>query len=135
MSVERLANVGELVLRVSAPIRAGVYREAVRALGEEISGKPTSGPVAERRPVALDAGDGDVLLADLLNEAIFAAETEGLVPCGLEVRTLTGGQLEGELLLARPAAALRYGVKAATYHDVRVWRDANIWWGNVVLDI
>jgi SHS2 domain-containing protein len=135
VGVEHLPNVGELVLRVSAPGRRGVYREAVRGLGDEISGGHATGRATERRPVALDAADGDVLLADLLNDAIFTAETEGLVPCGLEVRRLEGGHLDGDLLLAHPSAAPRHVVKAATYHDVRVWHDEGTWWGNVVLDV
>jgi SHS2 domain-containing protein len=136
VGVERLPNVGELVLRVSAPGRRGVYREAVRGLGHEIAaGGHAAAHGAERRPVAVDAADGDVLLADLLNEAIFIAETEGLVPCGLEVRRLECGRLDGDLLLARPSVAPRHVVKAATYHDVRVWHETGTWWGNVVLDV
>ncbi len=135
MGVERLSNVGELVLRVSAPTRRGVYREAVRGLGHEIAGGHAAAGGTERRPVVVDAADGDVLLADLLNEAIFIAETEGLVPCGLEVRRLERGRLDGDLLLARPSVAPRNVVKAATYHDVRVWHETGTWWGNVVLDV
>ncbi len=135
VGVERLPNVGELVLRISAPRRRGVYQEAVRGLGHEITGGHVGAQGTERRPIAVDAADGDVLLADLLNEAIFVAETEGLVPCGLEVRRLEAGHLDGDLLLARPSVAPRHVVKAATYHDVRVWHEAGTWWGNVVLDV
>lgn len=135
MGVEHLPNVGELVLRVSAPERRGVYREALRGLAKEISDGPDPAGATERRPIALDAADGDVLLADLLNEAIFIVEAEGLAPCGLQVHRLEGGHLDGALLLAHPSAAPRQVVKAATYHDVRVWYENGTWWGNVVLDV
>jgi SHS2 domain-containing protein len=135
VGVEHVSNVGELVLRVSASGRREVYREAVRGLGDEVAGGPVGAHATERRAVALESADGDVLLADLLNEAIFITETEDLVPCGLEVRRLEGGQLEADLLLARPSASPRHLVKAATYHDVRVWHEAGTWWGNVVLDV
>lgn len=136
--IERIPHVGELVLRVSGATPEAVYGEALRGLGQEVvTGPADLGDVAahETRELELESSDADTLLADLLNEALFVVESEGMVPVGLEVSALAGGSLRGRMRVARPAAPPRHVVKAATYHDLSVRRTDDGWEGRVVLDV
>lgn len=136
--VEREAHVGELVLVVSAGTPEGVYAEVLRGLGQELAADDEGGAPAgdpERRPLALVSSGPETLLADVLNEALFLAETQGLLPVGAEVASLAGGTLRGTLLMVRPAVAPRPVVKAATYHDLEVAHVGGGWRARVVLDV
>lgn len=135
--VEHEAHVGELVLVVSAETAEGVYAEALRGLGEELAADDDGPPAGEpeRRPLELVSSGPDTLLADLLNEALFLAETQGLLPVGAEVDSLVGGTLRGALVMVRPAVPPRPVVKAATYHDLEVEDAGGSWRARVVLDV
>lgn len=131
--VELVDHTGEMEMRVRSPTLAGVYAEALGGLAGELT-EGVTGP-RERRAVALSASGADTLLADLLNEAVFLAETEGFVADGLEVGRLEGGVLEGALLGRRDPGA-RPIVKAATYHGLRLEPDpAGGWSAAVLLDV
>ena len=131
--VELVDHTSELELRIRNASLAGVYEDAVRALGEELVQAPASG-TRQRRPVELDSSGPETLLADLLNEAIYLSETEGFVADGLDAARLEGGRLAGALLGHLHADA-RPVVKAATYHGLELVRDADGWRASVVLDV
>ncbi|WP_217915485.1 archease [Miltoncostaea marina] len=131
--VELVEHTGEMEMRVRSPTLAGVYAEALGGLAAELT-EGGGGPRG-RRPVALSASGADTLLAELLNEAVFLAETEGFVADGLEVARLEGGRLEGALLGRRDPDA-RPVVKAATYHGLSLEREpAGGWRAAVLLDV
>jgi SHS2 domain-containing protein len=123
MAVRRVEHTGELELRLSHRTRAGVYREAVRGLAEEL-GRPG---------VAIDSSGPDALLADLLNEVLYLAEVDGFIAQDLLVDEVADGRLAGRLVGG--PGAVRALVKAATYHGLRVWRDGGRWNASVVLDV
>jgi SHS2 domain-containing protein len=131
MAVRRVEHTGELELRLSHRTRAGVYREAVRGLAEEL-GRPGAGP-CEERGVAIDSSGPDALLADLLNEVLYLAEVDGFIAQDLLVDEVADGRLAGRLVGG--PGAVRALVKAATYHGLRVWRDGGRWNASVVLDV
>jgi len=131
--IEVIDHPGELELRLSHATCAGVYAEAVRGLVAESQGSVPAGG-AERRILSLASSTPETLLADLLNEVVYVMETEGFVPRTLEVGELEGGRLRGTLV-GRSSADVRPLVKAATYHDLRVWQEDGAWHGRVVLDV
>lgn len=126
-------HTGELEMRIAHPTLAGLYTEAVRGLAREMA--DSREPVGIGRiPVALDSSGPDTLLADLLNEVVFLAETRGFLPHALEVEKVGDGRLRATLVgCVRPD--IRPLVKAATYHDLRVWHDDEAWHGRVILDV
>jgi SHS2 domain-containing protein len=132
-AVELVDHTGELELRIHHPRLAGLYAAALRALGRELVDTAGSG-TRRRVPVELSASGADTLLADLLNEAIYLAETTGFVADGLEVDRLSGGRLSGDLV-GRVRDDARPIVKAATYHGLAVERDGDGWRASVVLDV
>lgn len=131
--IDIVDHTGELELLISHPSVAGIYAEAVRGLVLEAAGaQPPEG--TERIPVALDSSGPDTLLADLLNEVVFLMDTRAFLPVRLEVDEARGGRLRGTLV-GRGDREIRPVVKAATYHDLRVWHDGGTWHGHVILDV
>jgi SHS2 domain-containing protein len=131
-----LEHTGELRLEIEAPDEAGVFSEALAALGELIGeeGEDDDGRgEQEVRPIAVDGRDLATLLAECLTEALFLAETEDLVPLGLDAVHLRAGRLEAKLIgrHGRPTPL----VKAVTYHDLRFEQSGSTWRANVVLDV
>ncbi|MEZ5100894.1 MAG: archease [Thermoleophilia bacterium] len=90
-----------------------------------------AGEPAERE-VRVAANDRGALLVAWLEELLFLAETEGLVPEAARLRLAPGslaGVVRGRLADARPL------VKAVTYHRLEVAQDDAGWHARVVLDV
>jgi SHS2 domain-containing protein len=122
-------HTAELEVVLEAESAEGVLEEALRAF-RELTG-PGKGDEVERR-VSVRASDLPALLASWLEELVFLAETEGLVPesadlalDGLEVSGVVRGH-RGE---PRPL------VKAVTLHRLRFRAENGVWRGRVVLDV
>ena len=122
-------HTAELELELEAESAEGVFAEALRAFAE-LAG-PADGEELERR-VVVEASDLPALLAGWLEELVFLAETEELVPeradlslDGLRLSALVRGH-RGE---ARPL------VKAVTLHRLRLRAENGVWRGRAVLDV
>lgn len=132
-----LEHTADLGLWVWAPSLPELLAGAVRALGGlTVPGPPP--PAALWRPLELEAPDLPSLLVDLLNEAVYALDAEGLLALDLEVAELGETRLRGRLALA-PLEPGRQGrgepVKAVTYHQAQVRPDKGGWYGQVILDV
>jgi SHS2 domain-containing protein len=124
--VEHTAEL-EVELQASSP--EGVLTEALRAFAELVG--PSGGEVVER-PVDLSAPDLPALLAVWLDELVFLADTEQLVPEEAELsvdETRLTGVLRARTGEPRPL------VKAVTLHRLRLRPEADGWHGRVVLDV
>jgi SHS2 domain-containing protein len=122
-------HTSELELEIEADSPEGALQDALCAFAE-LTG-PAEGEEIERR-IVVEASDLSALLATWLDELVFLAETEGLVPeradlalDGLELSAVVRGR-RGE---PRPL------VKAVTLHRLRLKREDGIWRGRVVLDV
>ena len=122
-------HTAELELELEAGSAEGVLLEALRAFAELVGGG--TGEAAEF-PVALSADDLPSLLASWLDELLFLAETEQLVPETAEVDvegTALAGVVRGRRGEPRPL------VKAVTLHRLRFRPENGAWRGRVVLDV
>jgi protein archease len=124
-------HVGELELWVEASDEAGVFAEALRALGELLAERHMTGE--ELVDVMAEGGDRAALLAAWLEELLFLAETEGFVPERVE-------HLELEPNRVRARVAGRRGspphlVKAVTYHRLAFEPVDGGWRAAAVLDV
>jgi SHS2 domain-containing protein len=124
-------HTAELELELEAGSKEGVFAEATTALAELLGGG--AGPTVTRE-VEVSAGDDAMLLVEWLDELIYLAETEGLVP--ERVVTL---QLDDDRLRATLEAhegEPRPLVKAVTLHHLElVPLDGGGWRARVVLDV
>lgn len=122
-------HTAELEVEIEARSAEGVLDEALRAFGELVG--RGAGEVVER-PVEVRARDLPALLAAWLEELLFLAETEDLLPeeadVALEDTHLTG-VLRGRRGSPRPL------VKGITLHRLRFERANGVWKGRVVLDV
>lgn len=122
-------HTAELELELEAGSAEGVLLEALRAFAELVGGG--TGDTAEF-PVSLSADDLPSLLASWLDELLFLAETEQLVPESAEVDvdgTALAGVVRGRRGEPRPL------VKAVTLHRLRFRPENGAWRGRVVLDV
>jgi SHS2 domain-containing protein len=126
-------HVGELELEVQADDEAGVFAEAVRALGELLGGEGAPHGDPERFELAAEAGDRAGLWAAWLEEVNYLAESEGVVPVCAERIVLESGRVRGRLLGHRGDPP--HLVKAVTYHRLAFEPQADGWRARAVLDV
>src|SRR4051812_48438480 len=92
-------HTAELELEIEAPSAEDALSEAVAAL-RELLGAGSRGS-AGTRTVDVTAGDRDALLAAFLEELIFIAESEALVPVALRGASLADDRLRADVELER----------------------------------
>jgi len=126
-------HTSELQLEIEAPTRAAVFEEAVRALGEVLSGDAESPGMSQTRELAVQAPDDPALLAAWLDELVFVAESEGLVPRSAERLEVGAHGVRG--IVSFVADSPPHLVKGVTYHDLDFWYDGVTWRGRAVLDV
>ncbi len=91
-----------------------------------------------KQHVELTAGDREALLVRWLNELIFFFDAEHLIFSRFDIGKLTDTELEADCLGEKVDPSrhrLRMGVKAATYHLLRITNDANGYRAQVIFDI
>lgn len=96
--------------------------------------------IAEResREVAVTARDEEALLVAWLNELIYLFDAEGLLFHRFDVVDLTSTSIQATAYGERvdPARhAIKTGVKAATFHALRITQGSNGYTARVILDV
>lgn len=124
-------HTAELELRINAPTEAGVFEDALRAFGELAGGERATEQVAF--DVELDAPDRAALLVRWLDELVFRAETQDLVPDEVERLELGQGRLAATVRATRGAP--RHLVKGVTYSGLAFEPEGSGYRATVVLDV
>jgi SHS2 domain-containing protein len=124
-------HVGELELHVEASDAAAVFADAVRALGELLDDEDRG--TQERFDVSAEAGDRAGLFAAWLEEINFLAESEGVVPAGVEDLVLEPERVRGTVRGYRGSPP--HLVKAVTYHRLSFEPCQSGWRATAVLDV
>jgi SHS2 domain-containing protein len=122
-------HTAELEVELEAGTAEGVLLEALRAFAE-LAG-PGDGERVERA-VDVSAGDLPALLAAWLDELVFLADSEQLVPEDGEI-SVSGTRVTG--IVRGRRGAPRPLVKAVTLHRLRFRPEDGTWSGRVVLDV
>ena len=124
-------HTAEVELLVEAEHEEGVFSEALSALGELMSDEGTAETATYE--VSAAAPDHAALLVEWLNEVVYLAETEALVPERVERLRLDERGIESTVSGRRAAA--RPLVKAATYHRLELAETNGSWRATVVFDV
>lgn len=130
--LEHTADVG---IRAEGEALEEAFEAAAAALVELLgAGAPGEG---EERAVEVRASDREALLVSWLDELLYLHESEDLVFGGLHVERVGERLLEARVRAApRAGRALDgVGVKAATYHRLRLTRGRGGWTAEVYLDV
>src|SRR5215472_12979538 len=124
-------HTGEVELHLAASTLEQLFVEAGLGLADLLSDqrRPPDGA-----PESVEAADGDALLVDWLNELIFRTETRQKVYDEIRINSLSDRRLRADIRGAAPDG-WRTAVKAATYHRLRIAREAAGYTGRVVLDV
>jgi SHS2 domain-containing protein len=130
----------DLAFVAHGPTLEAAFAAAGEALLAATLERPDSVERRERRSVALEEPDLELLLMRFLNELVYLRDAEALLlhPERILVKHDGQARLEGELAgeridLARHALAT--DVKAATAHGLRVAPTAEGWTAAVTLDV
>ena len=124
-------HTAELELHIDASTEAAVFEEALRAFGELVDEGLAGDPL--RCAVAIAAPDRGVLLVRWLEELVFRAETEGLVPEAVESLELTADGLVATLRGRRGDP--RHLVKGVSLHRLVFQPTGEGFEAGVVLDV
>jgi SHS2 domain-containing protein len=143
VSYRWVEHTAEVEVQITALQEAAVFEDALRALRELIGGEEAVGEAAERsaaarqalsREIEVAASDRAALLAAWLDELVFLAETEGLVPDSLQRIELDDERLKATVRAHRGRP--RHLVKGVTYNDLRFEGSAGQGFeATVVLDV
>jgi SHS2 domain-containing protein len=143
MTYRWVDHTAELELHIAAPDEAAVFAEALRAFRDLVGdgrrdGRPDERPDGRRGEplsfdVELDSSDRATLLVRWLDELVYRAETEDLVPDAVERLELSDDGLAATVRGYR--AEPRHVVKGVTYHALQFARGADGYRATVVLDV
>ena len=114
-----------------------IFIEAARGLRSMIFG---DSPItaAQEVPVEIHGADNGELMVGLLSEILYLFEVRGLAPADFVIVEIAGGilkaQVRGETF--DPARhPVEREVKAITYHQLSVAKDAAGWWARLYVDL
>ena len=124
-------HTAEVELVIEADSEERVFSEALAGLGELMSDEGTAETATYS--VSAAAPDHAALLVEWLNEVVYLAETEALVPERVERLDLEDRAVESAIAGRRAAA--RPLVKAATYHRLELAERDGSWHATVVFDV
>lgn len=132
-------HTSEVELKLEAGTLNDLLRQAARALGELMEKQGLARGDESERTIELESIDAAALLVDWLNELIYLAETDKLIPIDSVVAIAECDTVPAYKL----AANLRYAsvdeapsqVKAATRHGLFVKETNSGLSANVILDV
>jgi len=124
-------HTAELELRLDCETETAVFEDALLALAELLrDGRPRDQQTVE---VAIRGTDRATLLADWLDELVFRAETESLVPDAARRIDLSAEGLRAQVLAHHGEP--RHLVKGVTYHRLSFEPSDGGYRATVVLDV
>jgi SHS2 domain-containing protein len=131
MSYRWIDHTAELELHITAPTEPEVFEEALRAIRELMGDQPDGEPVEFDAELA--AADRAALLVLWLDELVYRAETEDVVPAGVEHLRLSADGLVARVCGRRGRP--RHLVKGVTYNGLEFAGGDDGYHATVVLDV
>jgi SHS2 domain-containing protein len=132
---EHTADVG---VRAWGGSEEAVFEEAAKAMFSLVCDPQTVGH-GERLAVSVESpsSDHDLLLVAWLNELLYLFETRRVLFSGFRVVELGDSAMRAEVVgeAMGPHHAVCGGVKAATYHHLKLSRSGDGWEAEVILDV
>lgn len=137
MPYQTIDHTADLGISIQADSVAGLFEEAARALSDLIFGPRTfhgSGEVQVR----VTGSDWPDLIINWLREILYLWNGEGRIPGPVDIRRIEPFRLEAIVPVDNRPCAPRdifNEIKAVTYHQVEVDRQAAGWRARVIFDI
>jgi SHS2 domain-containing protein len=125
---EILEHTADMGFRVRAAGSEELFANAAAALASITMDTSRAQPL-QRHPIHLETGTVEERLVHYLNEVLWLIDGRGIAPARFEPSALWGEPRD-------PAKhPPRLVVKAVTFHQLRVWQDAEGWGAEVYLDV
>jgi len=131
VSYRWVEHTAELEMEIEADTEEAVFRDALHAVGELLDSDASGEQVW--RQVTVDGHERAVLLVQWLDELVYLAETEDLVPEDAGRIEFSDRGLVATVRCRRGRP--RHLIKAATYHRLSFERSDGGFLARVVLDV
>jgi SHS2 domain-containing protein len=131
VSYRWVEHTAEIEMEIEARTEGEVFRDALHGIGELLAGDAAGERIW--REVRVDGRERAALLVGWLDELVYLAETEDLVPEDAERVDFSGRGLVATVRCHRGSP--RHLIKAATYHRLAFERSAQGFRARVVLDV
>jgi protein archease len=131
VSYRWVEHTAEVEMEIEASTEGEVFRDALHGVGELLAGDGAGERVW--RKVRVDGRERAGLLVGWLDELVYLAETEDLVPEDAECVEFSDRGLAAMVRCRRGSP--RHLIKAATYHRLAFERSARGFRARVVLDV
>jgi len=133
MAYEWVEHTAEVELLIEAGSEEQVFADALTAVGELLDDGMGAHDADVAYDVTLTAPDRAALLAAWMDELVYRAEVDGLLPKAVERIELADDGLSAAVRARRGEP--RPFVKAVTYHRLAFEPTADGWQATVVLDV
>ena len=131
MSYRWVEHTAEIEMEIEASTEGQVFKDALHGIGELLAGDAAGERIW--REVRVDGRERAALLVGWLDELVFLAETEDLVPEDAERVDFSGRGLVATVRCHRGSP--RHLIKAATYHRLAFECSGQGFRARVVLDV
>ena len=84
------------------------------------------------------ADDIESLLVNWLNELLFLEDTKHVLFCDFKIKAISDKELKGKALGEKINVShhnISRSIKAATYNQLKIWQEEDIWKARVVFDV
>ncbi|MCP3176020.1 archease [Desulfuromonas sp. KJ2020] len=136
-SYRLLEHTADMGIEATAATLEDLYAQAAKGLIAIIFGN-TSGPALRDRFIELDGSDLADLLVRWLNEILYLVEMEHFLPCQFTLDPIQNHHLRGKVRgfhFDEERVQAEREVKAVTYHQLEVRRQAAGWLARVYVDL
>jgi SHS2 domain-containing protein len=130
---QEVDHTADWALRVWAPTLKELFVDAARGMYNLAGASVKPGSVI-RRKVELSAPDYESLLVNWLQELLFYTESEERVFTEFQINELNSTRLSAEIS-GGPTERLDKVIKAVTFHDLKIVRDAEGYQITIVFDV
>lgn len=113
----------------------GFYGLLVQVTDEKNDGNNDDGN--DIKLIELKAPDNEALLIDFLNEILYLINAEKWMPSKIKMISINDNELKAEFCGDKFESSdiIKTEVKAATYHNIEIKKENNIWVTNVFFDV
>ncbi len=132
-----ISHTADLGMEVRGKDPADLFRQAAWSFFDIMVDARRIDPNQEKA-LSVEAPDRETLLVAWLGELLYIFETENLVFGKFLITSLTPQGLQASAWGERydPQKHLfKLGIKAVTYHQLRIWEEKGEWRGRVIFDL
>ena len=132
MGFEEIAHTADWSARVWAPDLPSLFQEAARAMSS-LSGTVMGSGERVLKTFETEGPDVESLLVAFLSELVYYQEQENLTFDAFDLRV--AGQWLKVAMEGAPAESVEKAIKAVTYHNLKILRNAEGFETTIVFDV